>query len=117
MLHAWTDFVTAVSPDGKVLLFGGNDIMKLTLAGGGVEPWLKTDFSEWGAVFSPDGRWVAYGSDESGRFEICVQGYPETRGKWLVSAVGGAFPVLRRDGKSCTGSLAVARWPRPTWSC
>ena len=99
MLHAWTDFVTAVSPDGKVLLFGNTDIMKLTLADGGVEPWLKTDFIEWAAVFSPDGRWVAYQSNESGGSEIYVQGYPEKRGKRLVSAAGGFTPVWRRDGK------------------
>jgi len=96
---AWLDFVSAVSPDGKVLLFGNTDIMKLTLADGGVEPWLKTDFIEWAAVFSPDGRWVAYQSNESGGSEIYVQGYPEKRGKRLVSAAGGGNPVWRRDGK------------------
>jgi len=94
-----TDFVRAVSPDGKVLLFGFSDIMKLTLAGGGVEPWLKTDFNEPRAVFSPDGRWVAYQSSESGRHEIYVQGYPEKRGRRLVSTAGGLSPVWRRDGK------------------
>ena len=54
---------------------------------------------ETSAVFSPDGRWVAYSSNESGRPEIYVEGYPERRGKWLVSSEGGGSPQWRGDGK------------------
>ena len=63
------------------------------------EAYLQTKYSENSASFSPDGRWVAYDSDESGRSEIYVQGFPERRGKWLVSAEGGRSPAWRADGK------------------
>ena len=49
--------------------------------------------------FSPDGRWLAYDSDESGRFEVYVQTFPGPGGKWQVSAAGGGFPHWRGDGK------------------
>ena len=63
------------------------------------EPYLQTKFREGNGVFSPDGRWVAYRSDESGRSEIYIQGNPERRGKWQISAEGGFQPHWRADGK------------------
>ena len=63
------------------------------------EAYLQTEHAEGNAVFSPDGRWVAYDSDESGGHEIYVQGFPERRGKWLISAEGGSSPQWRADGK------------------
>jgi Tol biopolymer transport system component len=94
------NFPSSVSPDGKVLLYGSGDIKKLSLSGERKsEAYLETKYSEGNAVFSPDGRWVAYNSNESGRSEIYVEGYPERRGKWLVSAEGGMFPQWRGDGK------------------
>jgi dipeptidyl aminopeptidase/acylaminoacyl peptidase len=48
---------------------------------------------------SPDGNWVAYASDESGRYEIYISSFPKGEGKWQVSANGGAFPVWRSDGR------------------
>ena len=100
MKGSLNDFVRSVSPDGKVLLYGNGDIMTLPLTGEGKpEAYLQTKYLEDGATFSPDGRWVAYASDESGRSEIYVQGFPERRGKWLVSAEGGHTPAWRADGK------------------
>jgi Tol biopolymer transport system component len=94
------DRVRSVSPDGKVLLYGSGDIMRLPLTGAGKPvAYLQTKYAEDYASFSPDGRWVAYDSDESGRSEIYVQGFPERRGKWLVSAGGGGYPAWRADGK------------------
>jgi eukaryotic-like serine/threonine-protein kinase len=94
------DRVRTVSPDGKVLLYGNGDIMTLPLTGERKpEAYLQTKYFESGATFSPDGRWVAYDSDESGRSEIWVQRFPERRGKWLVSAEGGHTPAWRADGK------------------
>jgi eukaryotic-like serine/threonine-protein kinase len=94
------DYVQSVSPDGKFLLYGNGDIMTLPLTGEGKpEAYLQTKYSELDASFSPDVRWVAYDSDASGRFEIYVQGFPERRGKWLVSAEGGSTPAWRADGK------------------
>jgi len=62
-------------------------------------PFLKTGFNEWQGVFSPDNRWIAYSSDDSGRYEIYVQPYPTTGAKWQVSRDGGTWPRWRREGK------------------
>jgi dipeptidyl aminopeptidase/acylaminoacyl peptidase len=67
-------------------------------------PVLQTEFDETNATFSPDGRWIAYNSNESGRFEVFVRPFTEggqgiTAGKWQVSTAGGALPRWRRDGK------------------
>jgi eukaryotic-like serine/threonine-protein kinase len=51
------------------------------------------------AQFSPDGRWVAYQTNESGRFEVAVQPFPEAGAKWQVSTAGGVAPRWRADGK------------------
>lgn len=48
---------------------------------------------------SPDGRWIVYTSNESGKFEIYVQPFPGPGGKWQVSTAGGTSPAWRRDGK------------------
>ena len=57
----------------------------------------QTEFNEGDGVFSPDGRWIAYASDESQRFEVYVQPYPATGAKWQVSKDGGRHPVGRAD--------------------
>jgi Tol biopolymer transport system component/tRNA A-37 threonylcarbamoyl transferase component Bud32 len=62
-------------------------------------PWLKTNFIEIWPVFSPDGRLVAYQSNESGRQEIYVQSFPGPGGKWQISNAGGTEPHWRADGK------------------
>ncbi|MGE5715689.1 MAG: hypothetical protein ACM369_03475, partial [Acidobacteriota bacterium] len=61
--------------------------------------FLKTQFAEALPVFSPDGRFLAYQSNESGRFEIYVQSFPGPGGKWQISASGGVEPRWRADGK------------------
>ena len=92
--------LSSISPDGKHLLFGLGDIFSVPLEGEKKPvPYLQTKFSEDSATFSPDGRWVAYSSDESGRREIYIQAFPESRGKWQVSAEGGVLPQWRADGK------------------
>lgn len=62
-------------------------------------PFLQTQFNEGGAVFSPDGRWLAYESDESGKYEIYVAPFPGPGGKWQASTGGGRLPNWRRDGR------------------
>ena len=62
-------------------------------------PYLDSPFSEAHAQFSPDGRWIAYASDESGQSEIYVQSFPIGGGKWQISNAGGDQPQWRRDGK------------------
>ena len=62
-------------------------------------PFLATEFSEYQGRFSPDGRWVAYVSNESGEQEVYVQSFPASGGKWQISTDGGAQPVWRHDGR------------------
>jgi Tol biopolymer transport system component len=60
---------------------------------------LKTVFEETNGQFSPDGRWIAYETNESGRFEIVVQSFPEPFGKWQVSTGPGIQPRWGADSK------------------
>jgi Tol biopolymer transport system component len=60
----------------------------------------NTPFEETLGQFSPDGRWVAYQTNESTRFEIVVQAFPEPNGKWQVSVNGGVEPRWRADSKA-----------------
>ena len=64
-----------------------------------LQPFLRTRFSEVGPQFSPDGRWLAYISDESGGYEVYVRPYPGPGGKVQVSAGGGEHVLWSRDGK------------------
>ena len=64
-----------------------------------VEPFLRTRFNELGPAFSPDGRWLAYVSDESGQYEVYVRPYPARAGKWQLSSGGGEEPTWSRGGK------------------
>ncbi len=88
------------SADGRFLLYyerhpeSSWDIWGLPLEGEDRKPWpfLHTAFVEVRARFSPDGRWVAYQSNESGRSEIYVQSFPGPAGKWQISTNGGSEP-------------------------
>ena len=100
------------SPDGRWLLYEergkdtGADLWALPDASGPATeerkpiPYLVTPFSETQGKFSPDGKWVAYSSNESGAVEIYVRPFPaSTGGKWLVSNGGGRQARWSRDGK------------------
>ena len=93
------------SADGRFILYGstggptGNDLFVLPLTGDRKPvPFLNTQFNESYGRFSPDGRWVAYRSNESGKFEIYVAPFPGPGGKRQISTSGGGFPRWRRDG-------------------
>ncbi|HEX7786440.1 MAG TPA: hypothetical protein VF653_09490, partial [Methylomirabilota bacterium] len=62
-------------------------------------PVVQTPFIEGHGRISPDGRWIAYSSDESGRFEVYVQTFPGAGGKWQISSRGGFQPTWRADGR------------------
>jgi eukaryotic-like serine/threonine-protein kinase len=87
--------VTVIDPQSKTLA----DIFVMPLSGDHqLKPFLKTPFSEGNAVFSPDGRWLAYQSDESGRSEVYLTPFPGPGGKWQVSQNGGTRPLWRHGG-------------------
>jgi Tol biopolymer transport system component len=107
------------SADGRSVAFmsterdsgRGWDLWILTLPQRKAVPFLRTRFNEASGQFSPDGRWIAYSSDETGQNEIYVQAFPGGGKKRQISLGGGAFPRWRRDGKEI---LYVARGGRLT---
>jgi hypothetical protein len=98
--------VTDWTPDGQRLVLEvahaqrrGN-IQLLNLSGSrDLQPLATTNFDETSGRVSPDGRWLAYQSNESGRYEIYVQRFPAGGGKIQASAAGGVQPVWSRDGR------------------
>jgi Tol biopolymer transport system component len=95
-----------VSPDGRFLLFfqldpkTGHDLWAQQLLDGNKPiPVANTSFSEVIGQFSPNGRWVAYMSDETGRYEVYVQPFPDPGDRCMVSTGGGITPRWRHDGK------------------
>jgi serine/threonine-protein kinase len=103
-------FPTSFSPDGTRLLVHGDpngtqvdDIGIVSLGGGAdkaVTPLLATMFEEENADVSPDGRWLAYESDESGQLEVYVRPFPKVdAGRWQVSTGGGTQPAWARSGR------------------
>lgn len=100
-------FLGSWSRDGRHILFEKNsgaktrfDLWVLPITGDPTPfPYLETEFLETHAQFSPDGRWVAYTSDESGRAEVYIQSFPIGNGKWQVSTAGGDQSQWSADGK------------------
>jgi Tol biopolymer transport system component/predicted Ser/Thr protein kinase len=93
------------SPDGQLLVFievnpsTQRDIWVLRMGDRKAQPFLRTRFDETSPRFSPDGRWLAYISNESGRYEIYVQPYPGPGGKWQISTEGGSEPAWNPNGR------------------
>jgi hypothetical protein len=105
---AYEVIATDWSHDGRFIVFEKdpcvacpNDIWVLPMFGGG-EPfaYAQSNFHERSGVLSPDGRWMAYMTSESGVYDVVVQAFPDAaQGKWQISANGGAAPRWARDGK------------------
>jgi Tol biopolymer transport system component len=120
------------SRDGRWLIYStvppsgiGNDLWSLPMSDGTAgtpAPYLVAPGRQQQAQFSPDGRFLAYGSDESGTFEIYVQPFPNASdGKWMVSSGGGAEPRWSPSGKelfffSGRSLVAVPVSLQPTFS-
>jgi eukaryotic-like serine/threonine-protein kinase len=99
------------SPDGKLLVYNqvssNPDVWAVPLTGDKKPfPVLQSRANEVFPQVSPDGKWLAYQSTETGRPEIYVKQFPEGPGKWQVSTDGGQFPRWRRDGKELYFVLA-----------
>ena len=96
--NAWsadgrTIAISAMGPNGNF------DVTMLSLADKKVEPVVNSNFREADPAISPDSRWVAYSSNESGRLEVYVRPYPSGAGRWQVSDNGGAFPRWAGNGR------------------
>jgi Tol biopolymer transport system component len=78
---------------------GGTQLVLLPAAGDKMTTFLTSKASECNGMISPDGKWVAYASNESGDWEIYVTTFPTAAGKWQVSRGGGTEPRWRGDGK------------------
>jgi serine/threonine-protein kinase len=97
----------SMSPDGKRMVLrnltagNGEDIVMLSMEGERrLEPLIHTPFRERNAEISPDGRWIAYQSDESGGFQVYVRPFPAVdSGRWQVSTTGGQKPFWNRNGR------------------
>jgi serine/threonine-protein kinase len=77
-----------------------------------IQPYLASDFGESEASFSPDGRWVAYQSNESGSTEVYVRPFPPSEGRWQISDAGGGYPRWAKEGsrlfyRSDSGIMSV----------
>ena len=94
------------SSDGRFVLYAtqdpktASDLWVLPLSGDR-KPFrvVQTPFDEVQGQFSPDARWVAYASNETGRYEVYARPFPGAGGKWQVSTGGGIYPRWRHDGK------------------
>ena len=93
------------SPDGRLLVFTqyngrrNADLWVWSTSERKARPLLQTPASELEARISPDGHWIAYQSNQSGRFEVYVQAFPGSSRNWQVSLDGGTFPMWSRNGR------------------
>jgi DNA-binding winged helix-turn-helix (wHTH) protein/Tol biopolymer transport system component len=122
MVNDWTR-------DGGALVYASTnpgtkaDLWILPLTGGAREPrpFLQTPANELQAQLSPDNRWIAYASDETGTFEVYLQSFPDAGGKQTVSVGGGTEPHWRADGRElyyvgadgAIMAVGVGAGPRP----
>jgi serine/threonine protein kinase/Tol biopolymer transport system component len=90
------------SGDGRLLIYGSNglDILSVAIFGDRKPAlFVKSEFTKLNAQLSPDGRWMAYQSNESSRADVYVQSFPNPSDKWKVSPAGGVAPRWRGDSK------------------
>jgi len=100
------DYPSDWSPDGRSIFFDRTDkeskidVMRLSLDDPTeATPVIQTQFREGGGKVSPDGRWLAYHSEESNDWEVYVTSISGQGRKWQISTEGGVYPIWRRDGR------------------
>jgi serine/threonine protein kinase/Tol biopolymer transport system component len=109
-IHASVDDerVQSWSPDGRYIVLDSRPQSRLGLPQIAVLPltgdrkpflYLNTTHINAGGQVSPDGHWLAYAADDTGRMEVYVSSFPHPKGKWQVSFTGGQFPRWRKDGR------------------
>jgi Tol biopolymer transport system component len=88
------------SRDAKTMLLrNGSELWLMSASDHQVKPWMQERWTIRNAQFSPDGKWVAYSSNETGAFEVYVSPFPSANGKRQVSSRGGEEPRWRHDGR------------------
>ncbi len=108
LLDVQTSLPMSFSPDGKLLAFERREasqslgrIWLLPMDGSGkAHPFAANEATSIDGAISPDGRWIAYTSFESGAFEVYLRPFPTGDGKWQVSTGGGGEPHWSRDGRA-----------------
>ena len=97
---------TSVSPDGMSLVveevnaMGRRELLLIDIATRRTRPLMETPFDERNGEISPNGRWIAYQSNESGEYEVYVRPFPDVEtGRWQISTDGGGQPLWSRDGR------------------
>jgi Tol biopolymer transport system component len=101
----YEQFPGSWSSDGRLLAFviadplTSFDIYLLRMEDGQITPFIKTKFSEGWPEISPDGHWLTYSSNESGRYEVYVTSFTEKDPKILISNEGGCEPLWARNGR------------------
>jgi eukaryotic-like serine/threonine-protein kinase len=107
LLRSASPVATSCSSDGKFLVYSdrdsgtGFDLWLLPLTGERKpRPLLRSQLNEFEASFSPDGRWIAYTSDETGRIEAYIRPATPGGGHWQISTEGAQWPRWSADGKA-----------------
>jgi len=99
------------SADGRLAFLRDGDIWTISTEGDGTpEAFLETPFREMWPAFSPDGRWLAYASRETGSFEVYVRPFPEGAPVHRVSTGGGGAPLWSRDGRQLFYRMSYEDW-------
>ncbi len=121
----YNQYVGSWSPDGMRFAFiqtkpdtyNDYDIWILSMDGAhSAQPFLETSFGEMSPEFSPNGRWLAYTSNETGRHEVYVQRYPEKGGKLRISTGGGLSPVWSGSGDEIFYLTGFGPRPKKYWA-
>jgi dipeptidyl aminopeptidase/acylaminoacyl peptidase len=109
---------TGYSQDGRLLLFEraaeSGEVWVLDVESGEASPVRQTKFGEGGGKFSPDGKWIAYHSDESGEWHIYVMPWPDRGRRWQVSKSPAVYPTWTDGGRELMfheigGTILAAR--------
>lgn len=106
----------SISPDGKKLILNSlsgindGDILSFDLGEKQeLSALFEAGYYEFSGQISPNGKYIAYDSNETGRFEVFINTYPDLRGKWQVSAGGGFSQPGHRVAMSCIFMISAAK--------